>query len=946
LDSAASGTSTFAADFAALTGHPPFRWQERLFARFVAGDLPPAIDLPTGLGKTSVMAIWLLARAVNPRLPRRLVYVVDRRVVVDQATTETQKLRDALAKPDLARLAAALGLGGKIELPISTLRGQFADNREWLADPSRPAIVVGTIDMIGSRLLFEGYGVSPGMRPYQAGLLGADTLLVLDEAHLAPPFAALLAAIAGDDTLKPRGAVRRAVVPGFQLLALSATGRGSEGDSFRLEPEDHDPSTQPMVHQRYTAGKRLALHDLEPDADLAKALAERAWALGEGGRRVLIFCDAFETARKVEATLRKRITGTTGVELEVLVGKRRVRERQGLVVRLTELGFIHPAKGERPACDAPAFLVATSAGEVGIDVDADDIVCDLVAYERMVQRLGRVNRRGGEGRTAAVDVFHQLPKPPDLDKQKDESKREKAKAEYEAKTAIVRGRRDVLRLLPIGGDGRHDASAQAFAEFKAAHAEAIEPATTPAPLRPALDRAVVDAWSLTSLAEHPGRPEPDPWLRGWIDDDEPQAQVIWRRWLPWRAGSDRPNTPEVEDFFAAARPHASEMLEAPVRRVRETLIARAAAVLAQRKAVADDEAGGAPSTTRTADGIIVLSRARAFKGARTLAELAALAGTGKLDVEDLDRLLTNGIIVASASLGGINLQGLLDDDVGGPDEAGGPGCLDAGWDAEDTGIRLSLAGPKPRLEGDWREAYRFALGDGEDDEPDGLLVEVLRGKDAPRAGDFAVGRWAQSLDEHGTWAKEEAGRLADALGISPGHRAMLVAAAGAHDLGKARDLWQNAMAGREKRAGRPYAKSTRAGDPARLKIGPHTYRHEFGSLKDVEADPALLADVPEDLVDLALHLIAAHHGHARPLIAPVDPLATPAESRARAAAAALRFARLQRDWGPWVLAWWEAVLRAADWAASARNDAQAKGERAPAETPPAGPRAPAEEEPA
>ena len=53
---------------------------------FRDGKLPPAVDIPTGLGKTAVMAIWLLARAAGARLPRRLVYVVDRRAVVDQAT--------------------------------------------------------------------------------------------------------------------------------------------------------------------------------------------------------------------------------------------------------------------------------------------------------------------------------------------------------------------------------------------------------------------------------------------------------------------------------------------------------------------------------------------------------------------------------------------------------------------------------------------------------------------------------------------------------------------------------------------------------------------------------------------------------------------------------------------------------------------------------------------
>jgi CRISPR-associated endonuclease/helicase Cas3 len=158
----------FGCQFAALAGPRPFSWQRRLFERLVKGDLPSALDLPTGLGKTSVIAIWLIARAHGAKLPRRLICVVDRRAVVDQATTETEKLRKALegkaehfgaldesaraqATQTAAELKKRLGFNDRRKLPISTLRGAHVDNREWLDDPAAPAIIVGTVDMIGSR---------------------------------------------------------------------------------------------------------------------------------------------------------------------------------------------------------------------------------------------------------------------------------------------------------------------------------------------------------------------------------------------------------------------------------------------------------------------------------------------------------------------------------------------------------------------------------------------------------------------------------------------------------------------------------------------------------------------------------------------------------------------------------------------------------------------------
>ena len=194
----------FRAYFDDLTGHSPFPWQERVFVCMVAGDLPGACDIPTGLGKTSTMATWLIALALADKAAWKRILatvtvdnVVDRRAVVDQATAEAEKIRDRLEEHP--ELKTRLGLeNGK--LPISTFRGQFADNRDWLIDPSTPAIIVGTVDMVGSRLLFSGYGVSSKMRPYHAGFLGADTLVVLDEAHLVPPFERLLESIDDEPT--------------------------------------------------------------------------------------------------------------------------------------------------------------------------------------------------------------------------------------------------------------------------------------------------------------------------------------------------------------------------------------------------------------------------------------------------------------------------------------------------------------------------------------------------------------------------------------------------------------------------------------------------------------------------------------------------------------------------------------------------------------------------
>jgi CRISPR-associated endonuclease/helicase Cas3 len=225
----------FDSAFASLTGHPPFPWQRALYQRFVSGDIPASCNLPTGLGKTAVIAVWLIAWANGADLPRRLVYIVNRRTVVDQTTDEVRlyKARQVPGIPDFA---------------VSTLRGELADNHEWSIDPSRPAVICGTVDMIGSRLLFSGYGVGWRARPLHAGFLGQDSLLVHDEAHLEPAFQVLLEAIREEQ-------MRCRDFRPLRVMELTATTRGQD-QPFGLTDDDRRNST---VLERVMARKRLQL---------------------------------------------------------------------------------------------------------------------------------------------------------------------------------------------------------------------------------------------------------------------------------------------------------------------------------------------------------------------------------------------------------------------------------------------------------------------------------------------------------------------------------------------------------------------------------------------------------------------------------------------------------------------------------------------------------------
>jgi CRISPR-associated endonuclease/helicase Cas3 len=149
--------------FTALTGHKPFPWQGRLYECFCRGEIPAVCYIPTGLGKTSVVAVWLLAlagRRPGVQMPKRLVYVVNRRTIVDQSTEVVVALQARLREAEhdsssllngtakVLKTLCAVGISDGEILSVSTLRGALADNLQWRFDPMRPSVMIGTVVLL------------------------------------------------------------------------------------------------------------------------------------------------------------------------------------------------------------------------------------------------------------------------------------------------------------------------------------------------------------------------------------------------------------------------------------------------------------------------------------------------------------------------------------------------------------------------------------------------------------------------------------------------------------------------------------------------------------------------------------------------------------------------------------------------------------------------------
>jgi CRISPR-associated endonuclease/helicase Cas3 len=884
--------SQFRVAFKALTDSRPFPWQEDLYTTWLSqGRFPSTCNLPTGLGKTSVVAIWLIALANHPeKLPRRLVYVVNRRTVVDQTTSEVEKLRANLRPAGLferlSRLCALLLPDGEAPLAISTLRGQFADNREWSADPSRPAVIVGTVDMIGSRLLFSGYGVGFKGKPLHAGFLGQDVLLVHDEAHLEPAFQKLIVAIQKEqERCKEFGR--------FRVMALSATSRGG-GEPFELTEEERkppdevpDPPVKPVevVWRRLKAKKAITFLGPEGDKDkVADRIAELARKHSEShpGSAILVFVNSLED----HATVCKALKGE---QVQVLTGTLRGLERDRMTDPRKESGcpiFARFLKPPRPDGDesepwkiqpkpGTVYLVCTSAGEVGIDISADHLVCDLTTFDRMAQRFGRVNRFGA--RDSEIDVFCEA----SPDKKKENDPNERAR----------RNTLQLLKELPQVGE-RRSASPLALMQLQERGdlQSKFAAACTPPPAVVAVSDILFDSWALTTIrGKLPGRPPVERYLHGLIPWEPPETHVAWRdevgaisRDLLEQCGPE-----DLLDDYPL-KPH--ELL-----RDRSDRVFRHLTRLADRKP-------GAAAWLIDEEGDV-----EPF----TLAEL-----TDK-DMKDRINYCT---VLLSPKAGGLR-DGLLNGD-----SETAYDVADEWSDERGNRRRIRVWDDDPEFDQKTKGMRLIRTidtnpGAEEEEEGETTSPRFWHWYELPKSGDSDGSKTAKGAVDWQVHTDDvvcNVTQIVRRLPLCEDLRNAIILAARFHDLGKKRKLFQRILGNMNTKV--LLAKSGNKRRPFGLK---EDYRHEFGSLLDVQDEPEF-KNLSEEMKELILHLIAAHHGRGRPhfpLDEAFDPERNGEDTYAIAAEVPRRFARLQREYGRWGLAYLESLLRAADYAASANPSA-------------------------
>ncbi|MFQ5494775.1 MAG: type I-U CRISPR-associated helicase/endonuclease Cas3, partial [Phycisphaerae bacterium] len=393
--------------FKALNGYGPFRWQSELARRFCDGRYPQALALPTAAGKTACIDIAVFAMAHQAdwpaerrTAPRRIFFVVDRRIIVDAAFARAHVIAKKLNDADngiLRDVADALRrVGGDhaptadkssdaVPLAVFQLRGGIYRDDAWARTPTQPTVICSTVDQIGSRLLFRSYGNSPHCWPLHAGLAGNDVLIILDEAHCAVPFMQTLEAVR-----RYREWSKTPVRSPFHVVVMSATPPAGLTDVYPARSEREDVLKDDLLRQRRGAAKPARLriaakpaiprkgqpglrHIRDNDLLVLDAADQALRWMDDGHDRVAIMVNRVMTAKRIFEALTEN-NGDARADVVLLTGRMRPIDRASL-----EGAWTPRLRANNPEqLDRPVIVVTTQCLEVGADFSFDALVTECV----------------------------------------------------------------------------------------------------------------------------------------------------------------------------------------------------------------------------------------------------------------------------------------------------------------------------------------------------------------------------------------------------------------------------------------------------------------------------------------------------------------------------------------------------------------------------------------
>lgn len=377
----------------------PYEWQRELGeGTHCANRL---VRVPTGLGKTlGVLGAWVYNRVVrhDDTWPRRLVWCLPMRVLVEQTEAEARKLVERMGLLWDSQPGSHAGRVG-----VHLLMGG-SDAGEWTLHPEECAILIGTQDMLLSRALNRGYASPRARWPMEFGLLSSDCLWVMDEVQLMDVGLATSAQL---QAFRAQDAARGQSLRPCHSWWMSATLQAGWLESVETRAmidglRSSQVSIPPPLRREglWTVAKPCSVRR---DVQDLKAWGRLIWdehqaaRPGTWGRVTLVVVNTVKTAAGLYAAVRAELRKTKAPppELHLVHSRFRGHER-----RQWRNGFLC-----RDACTATAdrIIIATQVVEAGVDISATTLITELAPWPSLVQRFGRAGRYGAGSRIIVID---------------------------------------------------------------------------------------------------------------------------------------------------------------------------------------------------------------------------------------------------------------------------------------------------------------------------------------------------------------------------------------------------------------------------------------------------------------------------------------------------------------------------------------------------------------
>ena len=483
---------TFDVFFRDATGFNPYEWQ-----RQVARDgLPEILPVPTGLGKTEGATLaWAWRRVIYKAEdePLHLVYCLPMRSLVRQTVARLRKYFE--------NLKAA----GYPEIKVYQLMGGAIDE-EWAGNPDRPWVLVGTQDQLLSRALNRGYSMSRYDWPVHFGLLNQDCRWIIDEVQLMGPGLWTTAQL---DWMRRK---RFASVKPCLTTWMSAT----MGTSFlvttdrRKDKCDNVPAPNLNFNDPALEARRNASRPIHwAEKNDPKGIAELVIREHQAGTLSLVVCNTVETARELFQAVPED-------KPKILLTSRfRRQDRDANEMRLLEFED-RRRRHAGPIPEDPGLIcVSTQVMEAGLDISAHHLWSELAPWPSVIQRLGRLSRDGLDNDAKAW--FWETPSVGGKGKKKEERI-----GPYDA-SDIAAAKKLLCALIPFSGRPFAEAIEQLEQEHGDELRKALEP--KPEPMPRALD---VHSLFSTEPDLHGGFTDVSAFVRS--TDPDADVTVFWRDW--------------------------------------------------------------------------------------------------------------------------------------------------------------------------------------------------------------------------------------------------------------------------------------------------------------------------------------------------------------------------------------------------------------------------------